>query len=64
VELKDIVKRNNIRDVDLLERIIAYLTCNAGTAFTAVAVGLLALLVLGKFCENFYKIRNVLRGGK
>lgn len=24
VVLKDIVKRNNIRDVDLLERIIAY----------------------------------------
>lgn len=28
VELKDIVKRNRIRDVDLLERIIAYVTSN------------------------------------
>lgn len=38
VELKDIVKRNNIRDVDLLERIIAYMTINAGTAFTATSI--------------------------
>lgn len=38
VELKDIIKRNNIRDVDLLERIMAYLTVNAGTAFTATSI--------------------------
>ena len=33
VELKDIIKRNNIRDVDMLERIIAYITSNIGTTF-------------------------------
>ena len=31
VQLKDIVKRNKIRDVDLLERIIAYVIANVGT---------------------------------
>lgn len=35
VELKDIVKRNKIRDVDLLERIIAYLMTNVGLTFSA-----------------------------
>ena len=35
VQLKDIVKRNNVRDVDLLERIIAYITANIGTTFSA-----------------------------
>lgn len=35
VQLKDIVKRNNVRDVDLLERIIAYITANVGTTFSA-----------------------------
>ena len=30
VQLKDIVKRNKIRDVDLLERIIAYVSCQRG----------------------------------
>ena len=38
VELKDIVKRNHIRDVDLLERIIMYITANIGTTFSATAV--------------------------
>ena len=33
VELKDVVKRNNVRDVDMLERIIAYITSNIGTTF-------------------------------
>ena len=35
VQLKDIVKRNGIRDVDLLERIIAYVMANIGTTFSA-----------------------------
>ena len=35
IQLKDIVKRNNIRDVDLLERIIAYIVGNTGTLFSA-----------------------------
>lgn len=34
-QLKDIVKRNKIRDVDLLERIIAYVITNVGTTFSA-----------------------------
>lgn len=38
VELKDIVKRNKIRDVDMLERIIAYITCNIGTTFSSTAI--------------------------
>lgn len=36
--LKDVVKRNNIRDVDLLERIIAYVTTNIGTTFSATNI--------------------------
>ena len=35
VQLQDIVKRNKIRDVDLLERIIAYVIANVGTTFSA-----------------------------
>lgn len=38
VVLKDIVKRNNIREVDLLERIIAYITANVGTTFSATSI--------------------------
>ncbi len=38
VELKDIVKRNNVRDVDMLERIIAYVTANIGTTFSPTAI--------------------------
>jgi len=38
VELKDVVKRNAIRDVDMLERIIAYITANIGTTFSSTAI--------------------------
>jgi len=38
VVLKDIVKRNNVRDVDLLERIIAYLFSGIGTTFSAASI--------------------------
>lgn len=38
VELKDIVRRNNIRDVDMLERIVAYITANIGTTFSSTAI--------------------------
>lgn len=44
VQLKDIVKRNKIRDVDLLERIIAYVVANVGTTFSATS--------LAKFLKN------------
>ena len=35
VQLKDIVKRNKVRDVDLLERILSYVIANVGTTFSA-----------------------------
>ena len=38
VQLKDIVKRGKIRDVDLLERIMAYVIANIGTTFSASSV--------------------------
>lgn len=38
VQLKDVVKRNGVRDVDLLERIIAYVMGNVGTSFSATSV--------------------------
>ncbi len=38
VELKDVVKRNSIRDVDMLERIITYITANIGTTFSSTAI--------------------------
>lgn len=44
VQLKDIVKRHKVRDVDLLERIIAYVTANIGTTFSASS--------LSKFLKN------------
>ena len=44
VQLKDIVKRNKIRDVDLLERIISYVMANMGMTFSANS--------LAKFLKN------------
>ena len=44
VQLKDIIKRNKIRDVDLLERIIAYVMDNIGNTFSAAS--------LAKFLKN------------
>ena len=38
VVLKDIVKRNKIRDVDLLERIISYALTNIGKNFSATSI--------------------------
>ena len=38
IVLKDIVKRNKVRDVDLLERIIGYVTANVGTTFSATSI--------------------------
>lgn len=36
--LKDVVKRNNIRDIDLLERVILYLFDNIGNTFSAKTI--------------------------
>lgn len=38
VVLKDVVKRNNVRDVDTLERIIAYAFSNIGHIFSATSL--------------------------
>ena len=38
VVLKDVVKRNNIRDVDLLDRIITYVLANIGQTFSASSI--------------------------
>jgi len=36
--LKDVVKRNNIRDVDILDRIITYVLANIGQTFSANSI--------------------------
>lgn len=38
VVLKDVMKRNNIRDVDLLERVIIYVMANVGKTFSATSI--------------------------
>ena len=38
VQLKDIIQRNNIRDVDLLYRIISYVISNVGNTFSATSI--------------------------
>jgi len=38
VVLKDVVKRNHIRDIDLLERIITYVLANIGQTFSATSI--------------------------
>lgn len=38
VQFKDVVQRNNVRDVDLLGRIIAYVMANVGTTFSATSL--------------------------
>ncbi|MBQ9329034.1 MAG: ATP-binding protein [Solobacterium sp.] len=48
IQLKDIVKRNKIRDVDLLERIIAYVMTNTGQPFSATS--------LSRFLKNEHRI--------
>ncbi len=38
VELKDIIRRKQLRDVDLLERILNYVTSNIGNTFSATTI--------------------------
>jgi len=79
VVLKDIVKRNNIRDVDLLERIITYVASNIGTTFSSTSISRFfknekrivapeTILNYIKACENaflFYRVhRQDLQGKK
>ncbi|HCC34444.1 MAG TPA: ATPase [Ruminococcaceae bacterium] len=72
VVLKDVVKRNNIRDVDLLERIITYVLSNVGQTFSATSISKYfkneqrsvstdTVLNYIKACEEaylFYKLRR------
>ena len=72
VVLKDIVKRNKIRDVDLLERIITYILANIGQTFSATNIAKYfkseqrkvstdTVLNYVKACESaylFYKIKR------
>lgn len=37
-QLKDIVRRNSIRDIELLERVISYITVNVGNTFSAASL--------------------------
>lgn len=78
VVLKDVVKRNNIRDVDTLERIIAYAFSNIGHIFSATSLSKYfksekrnishdTILNYLKFCADaflIYKIRRYDLEGK
>ncbi|MCM1119419.1 MAG: ATP-binding protein [bacterium] len=72
VQLKDIVKRNKIRDVDLLERIITYVIANVGTIFSATSLAKLlkselrtvapeTILNYTKYCCDAYLFYQVKR---
>jgi predicted AAA+ superfamily ATPase len=72
VVLKDIVGRNKIRDVDLLERIIAYITTNIGNTFSATSIAKFfksekrtvateTILNYIKFCMDAYLFYRVQR---
>lgn len=72
VQLKDIVRRNKVRDVDLLERIIAYAVANVGTVFSATslvkflkseqrAVAAETVLNYIKYCCDAYLFHQVKR---
>ena len=78
VVLKDVVKRNNIRDVDTLERIVAYTFSNIGHIFSATSLSKNVksenrkishdtILNYLKFCSDaflFYKINRYDLEGK
>lgn len=78
VVLKDVVKRNNIRDVDTLERIVSYAFSNIGHIFSATSLSKYfksenrkishdTILNYLKFCSDaflFYKINRYDLEGK
>lgn len=78
VILKDVVKRNNIRDVDTLERIVSYAFCNIGHIFSATSLSKYfksenrkishdTILNYLKFCADaflFYKVNRYDLEGK
>ena len=38
VQIKDVIKRNSVRDIDLLDRIMSYIMVNMGTTFSATSI--------------------------
>jgi len=65
VVIKDIVKRNKIRDVDMLERLIKYIVANMGKTFSATSISKFfksekrnisheTVLNYLKFCQDAY----------
>lgn len=78
VVLKDIVERNSVRDVDLLEKIIAYVISNVGMTFSANSISKYfksenrtvapeTILNYIKYCANsylFYQVRRENLQGK
>ncbi len=72
VVLKDIVKRNTVRDIDLLEKIIAYVIANIGMTFSANSISKFfksegrivapeTILNYIKYCTNAYLFYRVKR---
>ena len=72
VVLKDIVQRNNIRSVDLFERVIKYLIANIGKTFSAQSIskyfkseqrGIAVDTILNflQYCENAHLLNRVSR---
>jgi len=72
VILKDVVKRNNIRDIDLLERVIRYVLSNVGNTFSATSISKFlksekrkvapeTILNYIKVCEEAFLFHRVLR---
>ncbi|MDR0501087.1 MAG: ATP-binding protein [Coriobacteriales bacterium] len=72
VVLKDVVMRNNIRDVDLLSRIIFYVLANIGATFSATSIAKYfknehrkvstdTVLNYVKYCEEAYLLYKLKR---
>ena len=72
VVIKDIMKRNNFRDVDLLDRIISYILANTGKTFSATSIAKFfkserrtvapeTILNYLKACEDVYLFEKISR---
>jgi uncharacterized protein len=72
VILKDVVKRNKIRDIDLLERVIQFVLANVGNTFSATSISRFlksenrtvapeTILNHIKVCEEAFLFHKVLR---
>nr|HPM46223.1 DUF4143 domain-containing protein [bacterium] len=72
VILKDVIKRNKIRDIDLLERVIQFVVANVGNTFSATSISRFlksenrtvapeTILNHIKVCEEAFLFHKVLR---